>query len=132
MGTLIDFNRAGVPLIEIVSKPEIKSGAHAVKYLKELRRLLRFLKISHANMEDGSFRCEVNVSVRPSDREELGTRVEIKNLNSFRAVERSIEFEIKRQTNILKSKGEVKRETRAGTRRGSHGPSAIQGGRERI
>ena len=112
MGTLIDFNRAGVPLIEIVSKPEIKSGSHAVKYLKELRRLLRFLKISHANMEEGSFRCVVNVSVRPSDREELGTRVEIKNLNSFRAVERSIDFEIKRQTNILKSKGEVKRETR--------------------
>jgi len=111
-GTLIDFNRAGVPLVEIVSKPEIKSGSNAVEYLKELRRMLRFLGISNGNMEEGSFRCEVNVSIKPVGQEHLGTKVEIKNLNSFRAVERSIEFEIKRQTDIVKGGGQVARETR--------------------
>jgi len=110
-GSLIDHNRSGVPLLEIVSKPDIKSAQEAVRYLKELRRLLRFLGISTANMEEGSYRCEVNVSVRPSDREQLGTKVEVKNLNSFRAVERSIEYEIERQTKVLRKGGEVRHAT---------------------
>jgi len=110
-GSLIDFNRAGVPLIEIVSRPDIVSAGEAVKYLKELRRLLRFLGISDANMDEGSFRCEVNVSVHPEDSEEFGTKVEIKNLNSFRAVERSIEYEIQRQTALYRTGSEVRQAT---------------------
>ncbi len=111
VGSLIDFNRAGVPLLEIVSKPDMKTAREAVSYLKELRRLLRFLGISDANMEEGSFRCEVNVSVRPADSEELGTKVEIKNLNSFKAVERSIEYEIERQRELIRGGGEVRQAT---------------------
>ena len=110
-GSFIDFNRAGIPLIEIVSKPDISSATDAVNYLKELRRLLRFLGISDANMEEGSYRCEVNISMHLSDTEAFGTKVEIKNLNSFRAVERSIEFEIQRQTDLLKSKKDVRHAT---------------------
>jgi aspartyl-tRNA(Asn)/glutamyl-tRNA(Gln) amidotransferase subunit B len=110
-GSLIDYNRAGIPLLEIVTRPEIHSAEKAVRFLKELRRLLGFLGISDANMEEGSFRCEINVSVHPSDTEELGTRVEIKNLNSFRAVERSIEHEIERQTADLKKGIPVRRAT---------------------
>ncbi len=111
-GSLIDFNRAGIPLLEIVSRPEMKSHEEVVRYLKELRRLIRFLGISNANMEEGSFRCEVNISIRPTDREELGTKVEIKNLNSFRAVEWSIEHETDRQTAILRKGGKVRQATR--------------------
>jgi aspartyl-tRNA(Asn)/glutamyl-tRNA(Gln) amidotransferase subunit B len=111
VGSLIDFNRSGVPLLEIVSKPDIAGAAEAVQYLKELRRLLRFLGISNANMEEGSFRCEVNISIRPEGEERLGTKVEIKNLNSFRAVERSIEYEIDRQALILRKKGEIRQAT---------------------
>lgn len=111
VGSLIDFNRAGVPLLEIVSKPDIRNAREAVEYLKELRRLLKFLGVSNSNMEEGSFRCEVNISVRPKDQEELGTKVEIKNLNSFRAVERSIEYEIQRQTKILTGGGKIQQAT---------------------
>ena len=111
VGSLIDFNRAGVPLLEIVSKPDISSSTEAVAYLKELRRLLRFLGISDANMEEGSFRCEVNISLRPSGDERLGTKIEIKNLNSFRSVEKSIEYEIARQSQLLKSNGEIRQAT---------------------
>ena len=110
--SLIDFNRAGVPLLEVVSKPDIVSAKHAVRYLKELRRLLGFLGISDANMEEGSFRCEVNVSVHPRREEKYGTKVEIKNLNSFRAVERSIDYEIERQTAIYRKREQVRHETR--------------------
>lgn len=111
LGSLIDFNRSGVPLIEIVSKPDITSARQAVSYLKELRRLLKFLGISNASMEEGSFRCEVNISMKREGDEELGAKVEIKNLNSFRAVERSIEFEISRQTMILQQNGEIRQAT---------------------
>jgi aspartyl-tRNA(Asn)/glutamyl-tRNA(Gln) amidotransferase subunit B len=111
-GSLVDFNRAGIPLIEIVTKPVIGSAKQAVAYLKELKRLLKFLDISDAKMEDGNFRCELNISIKPEDSEDLGTKVEIKNLNSFRAVERSIEFEIERQTRLLESGSEVRLETR--------------------
>jgi aspartyl-tRNA(Asn)/glutamyl-tRNA(Gln) amidotransferase subunit B len=111
VGSLIDFNRAGVPLLEIVSRPDMTSATEAVNYLKELKRLLKFLGISITNMEEGSFRCEVNISVRHEGDEKLGTKVEIKNLNSFRAVERSIEYEIKRQSNLLGGKGAVRQET---------------------
>jgi len=112
-GTYIDFNRAGLPLLEIVSKPVIKSGQEAVRYLKELKRLLWFLDISDANMEEGNLRCEINISLSPEDSEVLGTKVEIKNLNSFRAVEHSIDFEIKRQTKFLFGGQKVIMETRA-------------------
>ncbi|HDS30643.1 MAG TPA: Asp-tRNA(Asn)/Glu-tRNA(Gln) amidotransferase subunit GatB [Firmicutes bacterium] len=110
--SFIDYNRAGVPLIEIVSRPDITSAHEASKYLKELRRLLKFLGISNANMEEGSFRCEVNISLRPENSERFGTKIEIKNLNSFRAVERSIEYEIERQTAIYRKGELVKHETR--------------------
>ena len=112
VGSLIDFNRAGVPLLEIVSKPNLKSASEAVTYLKELRRLLRFFGISNANMEEGSFRCEVNISVKREGDEKLGTKVEVKNLNSFRAVERSIEYEIERQIGLITKGHEIKQETR--------------------
>ncbi len=111
-GTYIDFNRAGLPLLEIVSKPEISSGSEAVRYLKELKRLLWFLDISDANMEEGNLRCELNISLSPEDSGVLGTRVEVKNLNSFRAVEHAIEFEIKRQTKILAGGQKIRMETR--------------------
>jgi len=110
-GTFVDFNRAGVPLLEIVSLPEIKTASEAVRYLKELRRLLRFLGISDANMEEGSFRCEINVSVRRKDEEKGGGKVEIKNLNSFKAVQKSIEYEIERQAALLKRGEEVRSAT---------------------
>jgi aspartyl-tRNA(Asn)/glutamyl-tRNA(Gln) amidotransferase subunit B len=110
--SFIDFNRSGVPLLEIVSMPGIQSSREAVNYLKELRRLLKFLGISNANMEEGSFRCEVNISVRPENSERLGTKVEIKNLNSFRAVERSIEYEIERQTTAIRKGQQIRHETR--------------------
>jgi aspartyl-tRNA(Asn)/glutamyl-tRNA(Gln) amidotransferase subunit B len=111
-GSLIDFNRAGIPLLEIVTKPVLKSSRDTVRYLKELKRTLRFLGISDVNMEEGSFRCEVNISVHPSETEEFGTKVEVKNLNSFRAVERSIDYEIKRQIGDLKKGIPVRHETR--------------------
>ncbi|WP_297575571.1 Asp-tRNA(Asn)/Glu-tRNA(Gln) amidotransferase subunit GatB [uncultured Campylobacter sp.] len=95
--SLVDLNRAGVPLLEIVSEPDLRSGDEAVAYLKKLHSILRFLNISDANMQEGSFRCDVNVSIRPKGDKKLYTRVEIKNLNSFRFVQKAIEFEMERQ-----------------------------------
>jgi len=110
--TGIDLNRAGTPLIEVVSAPDICSAKQAVAYLKALHSLVRYLDISDANMQEGSFRCDANVSVRPEGQLKLGTRTEVKNINSFRFVERAINYEIKRQINILESSGKVIQETR--------------------
>jgi aspartyl-tRNA(Asn)/glutamyl-tRNA(Gln) amidotransferase subunit B len=109
-GSLVDFNRCGVPLIEIVSKPEITSPEEASKYLTTLRQLLRYLEICDGNMEEGSLRCDVNISLRrPGDK--LGTKTEIKNLNSFKAVEMGIRFEIERQAGVLRSGGRIEQVT---------------------
>jgi aspartyl-tRNA(Asn)/glutamyl-tRNA(Gln) amidotransferase subunit B len=110
--TLIDLNRAGVPLLEMVSEPEFRSGIEAYNYLSEVRKLVRYLDISDGNMEEGSMRCDVNVSVRPVGREAFGTKVEVKNMNSFRNVQRAIDFEIERQVALLESGGTVLQETR--------------------
>jgi aspartyl-tRNA(Asn)/glutamyl-tRNA(Gln) amidotransferase subunit B len=110
--SLIDFNRAGVPLIEIVSEPDIRSGAEAAEYGQELQRILRYIRASDCNMQDGSLRCDVNISIRAKGESELGTKVELKNLNSFGSVQKSIEFEIERQANLLDKDGHVIQETR--------------------
>ncbi len=108
----VDFNRSGVPLIEIVSEPEITSPAEAHAYLTRLRSILLYLEVCDGNMEEGSLRCDANVSVRPKDSSRLGTRVEIKNHNSFRNVTRALEHEIARQSNVLAGGGAVAQETR--------------------
>ncbi len=110
--TAIDLNRAGTPLLEIVSEPVMHSASEAVSYMREMHRLVRFLGICDGNMQEGSFRCDANVSVRRSAEHKLGTRAEIKNLNSFRFVERAIEFEIERQIEILEDGGAITQETR--------------------
>jgi len=108
----IDLNRAGTPLLEIVSEPDMRSTREAVAYMKAIHQLVRYLGICDGNMQEGSFRCDANVSVRPKGRHKFGTRSEIKNLNSFRYVERAILFEVERQVDILESGGSVVQETR--------------------
>jgi len=108
----VDFNRTGVPLVEIVSGPDIRSPQEAGDYLRKLRSILQYLEICTGNMEEGSFRCDANVSVRPKGQNELGTRTELKNMNSFRHVEKALEYEIKRQISILEDREEVIQETR--------------------
>lgn len=110
--TGIDLNRAGTPLLEVVSEPELRSAKEAVAYLKALHSLVRYLGISDGNMQEGSFRCDANVSVRPRGQAEFGTRTEIKNVNSFRFVERAIEYEVERQIDLIESGGTVVQETR--------------------
>jgi aspartyl-tRNA(Asn)/glutamyl-tRNA(Gln) amidotransferase subunit B len=110
--TLVDLNRAGVPLIEIVSEPDIRSGQEAYDYLVEIRRLVRYLDICDGNMEEGSLRCDANISLRPIGSEKFGTRCEVKNMNSFRNVMRAIEFEAQRQSEILDVGGVIHMETR--------------------
>jgi aspartyl-tRNA(Asn)/glutamyl-tRNA(Gln) amidotransferase subunit B len=110
--SLVDLNRAGVPLLEIVSEPELRSAEEATGYLKSLRAILQYLEICDGNMEEGSFRCDANVSVRPAGARDLGTKVEIKNLNSFKAVEKAISSEIKRQIETLSEGGKLTQETR--------------------
>jgi aspartyl-tRNA(Asn)/glutamyl-tRNA(Gln) amidotransferase subunit B len=110
--TGIDLNRAGTPLIEIVSEPELRSAKEAVAYMKKVHTLVRYLEICDGNMQEGSFRCDANVSVRPKDAKEFGTRAEIKNLNSFRYVEKAILYEVSRQVNLIESGGRVVQETR--------------------
>ncbi|MBI3042966.1 MAG: Asp-tRNA(Asn)/Glu-tRNA(Gln) amidotransferase subunit GatB [Betaproteobacteria bacterium] len=110
--TGIDLNRAGTPLLEIVSEPDMRSAQEAVAYAKALHALVRWIDICDGNMQEGSFRCDANVSVRPAGSDRLGTRCEIKNLNSFRFLERAIEFEVKRQIEILEDGGKVVQETR--------------------
>ncbi len=109
--SLVDLNRAGIPLIEIVSEPELRSPAEAAAYLKALRNLLRALNVCDGNMEQGSFRCDANVSVRRPG-EPLGTRAELKNINSFRFIQRAIEYEANRQIDLIESGGAVVQETR--------------------
>jgi len=110
--TGIDLNRAGTPLIEIVSEPDLRSAKEAVAYMKKVHTLVRYLEICDGNMQEGSFRCDANVSVRPKGAEKFGTRAEIKNLNSFRFVEKAINYEIERQIELIESGGKVVQETR--------------------
>jgi len=110
--TGIDLNRAGIPLLEIVSEPEMRSAAEAVAYLKKLHALVKYLEICDGNMQEGSFRCDANVSIRPLGQKEFGTRAEIKNVNSFKFVEKAINYEVSRQIAILESGGTVAQETR--------------------
>ena len=110
--SLIDLNRAGTPLLEIVSEPEISSAKEAVAYMKALHQLITFLDVSDGNMSQGSMRCDANVSIRKKGDKELGTRTEIKNINSFRFIEKAINFEIKRQIKVLESGEKVVQETR--------------------
>ena len=108
----IDLNRAGTPLLEIVSEPDMRSAREAVAYMKKMHTLVRYLEICDGNMQEGSFRCDANVSVRPRGQEKFGTRAEIKNLNSFRFVEKAIHYEVARQIELLESGGKVVQETR--------------------
>ena len=110
--TGIDLNRAGTPLVEIVTEPDMRSSAEAVAYAKKLHSLVRWIGICDGNMQEGSFRCDANVSVRPMGTETLGTRCEIKNLNSFKFMEKAIEFEVRRQIEILEDGGRIIQETR--------------------
>lgn len=110
--TGIDLNRAGTPLIEIVSEPDIRTAEEAVAYMKKLHQLVRYLEICDGNMQEGSFRCDANVSVRPKGTEKFGTRTETKNINSFRYVEKAIEYEIGRQIDVLEAGGTIVQETR--------------------
>ena len=110
--TGIDLNRAGTPLLEIVSEPDMRSAKEAVAYMKKMHSLVQYLEICDGNMQEGSFRCDANVSVRPKGQEELGTRTELKNINSFRFVERAINIEIERQIDVIEAGGSVVQETR--------------------
>ena len=110
--TGVDLNRAGTPLLEIVSEPDMRSAREAVAYMRKIHQLVRYLRVSDGNMQEGSFRCDANVSVRPAGDEELGTRTELKNLNSFRFVEKAINIEVERQIDLLEEGGKVIQETR--------------------
>ncbi len=110
--SLVDLNRAGVPLMEIVTEPDIRTPEEAVRFTKKLRTILRYLGVCDGNMEQGSFRCDANVSVRPAGQKKLGTKTEIKNMNSFRFIERAIDYEIKRQVKMLRDRERIIQETR--------------------
>jgi aspartyl-tRNA(Asn)/glutamyl-tRNA(Gln) amidotransferase subunit B len=110
--SFVDLNRAGVPLMEIVSEPDIRSPVEAVEYMKNLRTILRYLGVCDGNMEQGSLRCDANVSIRPAGQKEYGTRTEVKNINSFKFVEKALEYEIKRQIKVVEEGGKVLQETR--------------------
>jgi aspartyl-tRNA(Asn)/glutamyl-tRNA(Gln) amidotransferase subunit B len=110
--SFVDLNRAGVPLMEIVSEPDMRSPQEAVEYMKKLRSILRYLGVCDGNMEQGSLRCDANVSLRPDGQKELGTKVEIKNINSFKFVEKALDYEITRQLRTLEDGGRIIQETR--------------------
>jgi len=110
--TLLDFNRCGVPLIEIVSEPDIRSADEAYKYLEQLRQIVLYLGVSTGNMEEGALRCDANISVRLKGMDKFGTKTEVKNLNSFRNVQKAIEYEIERQIKVLENGGKIYQETR--------------------
>jgi aspartyl-tRNA(Asn)/glutamyl-tRNA(Gln) amidotransferase subunit B len=110
--SLVDFNRAGIPLMEIVSEPDLRSGEEAAEYAQELRRIVRYLGVSDGNMQEGSLRCDVNISVRPVGQTEFGVKVEIKNMNSFNAIQRAIEYEIERQIAAIEAGEPIVQETR--------------------
>ncbi len=110
--TMVDFNRTGVPLIEIVSEPDMRSAREAGAYLRKLHAILLYIDVCHGNMEEGNFRCDANISLRPGGEKAFGTRTELKNLNSFKNVEKAIQYEIERQTYVLEAGDEVVQETR--------------------
>ena len=110
--SLVDYNRAGVPLVEIVSEPDLRSGQEAAEYAQELRRIVRYLGVSDGNMQEGSLRCDVNISVRPVGQKEFGVKVEIKNMNSFSAIQKAIEYEIERQIAAVEAGEKIFQETR--------------------
>ncbi len=107
----VDLNRAGTPLLEIVSEPDLRSPDEAVAYLKKIHAIVRYLEISDGNMQEGSFRCDANISLRPRGRQEFGTRTELKNMNSFKNVQLALEYEVRRQRDVLLDGGEVVQET---------------------
>jgi len=111
--TLVDYNRTGVPLIEIVSEPDLRSPEEAKAYLEKIKSILEYLDVSDCKMEEGSLRCDANISLRPRGTEPLGTKSELKNLNSFRAVQKGLEYEVERQTDLLEEGGKVVQETRS-------------------
>jgi len=110
--SLVDYNRAGVPLLEIVSEPDLRSGLEAAQYMQELRRIVRYLGVCDGNMQEGSMRCDVNISIRPKGSDKFGTKVEIKNMNSFNAIQRAIDYEIARQAEALEQGERIRQETR--------------------
>jgi aspartyl-tRNA(Asn)/glutamyl-tRNA(Gln) amidotransferase subunit B len=110
--SVVDLNRSGVPLVEIVGEPDLRSGEEAAEYLRTLRDVLVFLGVNDGNLEEGSFRCDANVSIRPRGEAKLGTRVELKNINSFKFVQKAIDYEIARQETVLESGGRIVQETR--------------------
>lgn len=110
--SLVDFNRTGIPLMEIVSEPDIRSGLEAAEYGQEIQRIVRYLGVSDGNMQEGSLRCDVNISVRPVGQKEFGVKVEIKNMNSFSAIQRAIDYEIERQIDAIESGERIFQETR--------------------
>ena len=110
--TYLDFNRSGVPLIEIVTRPDLRSPAEASEAFNRLREILVAIGVNDGNMEEGSLRCDANVSVRPLGSETLGVKTEVKNLNSFRHVQRALEFEIERHTSVLEAGGQLQQQTR--------------------
>jgi aspartyl-tRNA(Asn)/glutamyl-tRNA(Gln) amidotransferase subunit B len=111
-GSLVDYNRTGTPLLEIVSEPDIRTPEEAYAYLTKLKTILQYTAVSDCNMQEGSLRCDANISLRPKGQEKFGTKVEVKNLNSFRAVQKSLEYEIKRQDEVLSDGGTISQETR--------------------
>src|SRR5687768_11742354 len=111
-GSLVDLNRAGTPLLEIVTEPDMRSADEVVAYLKALRDILMYLEVCDGNMDEGNFRCEPNLSLRPAGQQALGTKVELKNINSFKFVKDALEYEIKRQTKVLNEGGTIRQETR--------------------
>ena len=110
--SLVDYNRAGVPLVEIVSEPDIRTAEEAAAYAEEIRRIVRYIGVGDGNMQEGSLRCDVNISVRPVGSETFGTKVEIKNMNSFSAIQKAIEYEFKRQVKAIETGEEIVQETR--------------------
>ncbi len=110
--SLVDYNRAGIPLIEIVSEPDLRSGQEAAEYAEEVRRIVRYIGVSDGNMQEGSLRCDVNISVRPVGQEKFGVKVEIKNMNSFSAIQKAIEYEIERQIEAVEAGEPIIQETR--------------------
>lgn len=110
--TGVDLNRAGTPLLEIVSEPDMRSAKEAVAYMRKIHELVRYLEICDGNMQEGSFRCDANVSVRPKGQKEYGTRAELKNINSFKFVEKAINIEVERQIDLIEAGGSVVQETR--------------------
>ena len=110
--SLVDYNRAGIPLLEIVSEPDIRSGKEAAEYAQELRRIMLYLGINDGKMQEGSLRCDVNISIRPVGQKEFGTKVEIKNMNSFSAIQKAIDYEIERQTEAIENGEPIYQETR--------------------